>query len=562
MMRRLAERPGLVFGFVFAWKVLLLLLTAQPVPANDSFFYDGAVVNYLLHGKYVNPSLAEVLPISGKEVFSAYPPLYHLTLLGWMSLFGTSALAAMWLHVVLLVGYMLVVLGIFRRLNVPSRCASLAGLFLFSITFHDRPDTLAHVLGALAVYSAIRFQGVNAPKETSRVESPKRSRGREEAEDRANQLSPPRYLGGSEGQVHEKVCVADGSVGCIWSWLTAAFLLLALGTSLQIGAIYLLWTGLIVLVAAGRGWIGFPWWPVLSLIAVVGGLIALVRFGFPLLWEGFQEHATITPSLTGWRWPDVGDVLKVVRTAPGILLAGAFMVLLMARDREQRRKLFATSHGLVAMAGVLVAFAVIGACLLVITPNTVHIANYLQPIIVGCFLAVPREFETERLRRWTNVLFLAAAGLVSVRAVGMTTWGVACSADVDYRDSIELVRQGLSQTPAGHTVLLSSAYLYEAAHRSDLRWLHADWPGNAAHGESTREEDALIQLKPARLIVTQFDYYRRYEAVLNRLQHRPEVVSLKIHQTARVPSPDSIKSYRRVVQHLAWAPVVVEFSWE
>ena len=100
MMRRLAERPGLVFGLVFAWKVALLVFTAQPVPANDSFFYDGAVVNYLLHGKYVNPSLAQVLPISGNEVFSAYPPLYNLVLLVWMGLLGTSALAAMWLHVV------------------------------------------------------------------------------------------------------------------------------------------------------------------------------------------------------------------------------------------------------------------------------------------------------------------------------------------------------------------------------------------------------------------------------------------------------------------------------
>jgi len=32
-----------------------LLTTAQPIPANDAFFYDGAVVNLLLHGKYVNP---------------------------------------------------------------------------------------------------------------------------------------------------------------------------------------------------------------------------------------------------------------------------------------------------------------------------------------------------------------------------------------------------------------------------------------------------------------------------------------------------------------------------
>jgi hypothetical protein len=32
MMRRLANRPGLVFALVFAWKIALLIFTAQPVP--------------------------------------------------------------------------------------------------------------------------------------------------------------------------------------------------------------------------------------------------------------------------------------------------------------------------------------------------------------------------------------------------------------------------------------------------------------------------------------------------------------------------------------------------
>ena len=85
MMRGLVKRPGLVFALVFAWKVALLVFTAQPVPANDSFFYDGPVVNLLLHGRYVNPALIQALPISGGEVFSAYPPLHQAALLGWMS---------------------------------------------------------------------------------------------------------------------------------------------------------------------------------------------------------------------------------------------------------------------------------------------------------------------------------------------------------------------------------------------------------------------------------------------------------------------------------------------
>ncbi len=55
-----------------------------------------------------------------------------------MALFGTSALAAMWFHLVLFGGYALAVLAIFRRLNVPPRAGNLAALFLFAITFDDK----------------------------------------------------------------------------------------------------------------------------------------------------------------------------------------------------------------------------------------------------------------------------------------------------------------------------------------------------------------------------------------------------------------------------------------
>src|SRR5262245_13885911 len=108
-----------VFAAVFGWKILLFLLSAQPMQAKDSFFYDGAVVNLLLHGRYINPALALALPISGTEVFSAYPPLYQLILWLWMRVWGTSALAAMTLHLVLFGGYLLVALAILRRLAVP-----------------------------------------------------------------------------------------------------------------------------------------------------------------------------------------------------------------------------------------------------------------------------------------------------------------------------------------------------------------------------------------------------------------------------------------------------------
>src|SRR5260221_8897119 len=146
----------LIFALVIAWKVILIAFSAQPVPSNDAYFYDGAVVNQLHHEGYFNPSLARALPISGKRVFSAYPPLYQAVLWLWMSVFGTSAISAMALHLVLFAAYAFTVLAVLCRLQTPVWCVHIAGFYLFLLTFHDRPDSLAHLLGMLAVYSWIR----------------------------------------------------------------------------------------------------------------------------------------------------------------------------------------------------------------------------------------------------------------------------------------------------------------------------------------------------------------------------------------------------------------------
>jgi hypothetical protein len=92
------RRAWTVFALVFGWKIALLVISVQPVPANDAFFFDGAVVNRLVNGGYYNPSITMAFPTSGGRLFSAYPPLYQAPLLGWMSVFGASALSAMSLH--------------------------------------------------------------------------------------------------------------------------------------------------------------------------------------------------------------------------------------------------------------------------------------------------------------------------------------------------------------------------------------------------------------------------------------------------------------------------------
>ncbi|MCL4785471.1 MAG: hypothetical protein KJ070_01565 [Verrucomicrobia bacterium] len=517
MLRRLAEQPGLVFGLVFAWKLALLVFTAQPIPANDAFFYDGPVVNHLLHGDYVNPALAQVLPISAEKVFSAYPPLYHLLLTGWMRVFGTSALAAMWLHVLLLGGGLLVWLAMFRRLSTPAWCVNLAGLYLVSITFHDRPDTLAHLMGALAIYGSVRAYVIDAAS--------------------------------SPTQHH-------------WYWFVAVWLLLAFGTSLQIGVIYLCWS---ILLLVGGTWlkrVPLPWLPAAALAIAMAGLIGLVRFKFPLLWTGFLEHAELTPSVTGWRLPGAGDLLKLVRTAPAILLVGGWFMLLAVRGGLARERLAQSATAMLALSGMVTATALMCVCLVFITANTAQNANYLQPVILGCFLAAMQHgLGGLKLSRGWIALFLAAAGLVSVRAIGMTTWGVACHADIGYHDAMQSVRRQLQETATDKTVVLSSAYLYEAARHPHVRWIHADWPGKPALSETTWEGEALMRLKPAKLIITQFDYYRRYEVVLRLLQSQPNLVEFKVNNAARLRPPDSFKSLQRVVQHVSWAPVVVEFAW-
>jgi hypothetical protein len=500
-MRRLASIPGITFLLFFGWKVALLVFTEQPVPSNDSFFYDGPVVNYLLHGKYCNPSLAMVMPIAGHDVFAAYPPLYQGVLLGWMKCFGTSALAAMWLHVLLLLVFAVTVLLIFRQLQVPATLVNLAGLFLFGITFHDRPDTLAQVMGALTILALVR--GL--------------------------------------------------------TWPAAALLLLTFGTSLQIGAIYLLWAAWLMV---GSTWLQktkLPWTAVLTLVGALAALVLLVKFAHPEWWAGFLEHVRVTPSISGLRVPRMDELLKVIRTAPGIMLVVIALAWIFRSGGISRERLRGSPPLLVALSGALAALALIAGCLFVLTPNAIHIAGYLQPVIVGSFLAGAGGVLGTGFPWKLLTPALATALLVSVRALGLTTWGVACARDVGYGTARSQVNATLDAMPPSSTVFVSAAFLYDAAVRTNVTWLHSDWPAPAS--ESNWELHALERLKPARLILTQFDYYRRYEAVLNDSQSAHTGIGIRITNLAHVPAPDASPALRKIVQHISWAPVIVEFSW-
>jgi len=518
VIKRIFQSPGAALWAVFLWKIALLAFTAQPVPSNDAFFYDGPVVNFLLHGKYANPSLALALPISGLEVFCAYPPLYQVVLLAWMSLFGTSVMAAMVLHLVLFGVYLMILLAIFRRLDLPLWANNLASAFVLVITFHDRPDSLAHVFGMAAVYCWIR--SCQAP----------------------GKAADSRRSG--------------------WSWAMMAFAVLSLCTGLQIGALYflLLWTGVLAARCLRGDYI--PLAPLAVLTLIPAALVALVVFAFPHIWAGFLEHARQTPSLSGWRIPRLGELLKVVRTVPGILAAG-FGVLYLLPKRDALRNSGKELLWIVALTCTLAGLVMTFGSLTVLTANAVGFSAYLQPLAVAAFLGLAAPLFSAPVRaRFTVLLFIGLAALGSIRAIGMTTWGIACATDVSQRSALQRVRTEIQGIGKGQPVVFSGAYLHEAAPHSDFQWIHSDWLAPAKKGENDFDSNALIRVKPVKLVLTQFDYYRRYQPVLESLKLRPDLVSLEIIDTARVPPPDSIKSLQRVVQHISWAPVIVNLSWK
>ncbi|HXP60824.1 MAG TPA: hypothetical protein VN829_10055, partial [Dongiaceae bacterium] len=530
VVKGIFARPGAVFAAIFLWKLALLVFAALPVPSNDSFFYDGPVVNLLLHGRYANPALGAALPISGGERFCAYPPMYQGVLWGWMAVFGVSAVSAMTLHLLLFGGYLLVLLAIFRRLRAPGWAAVVGGAFLLVITFDDRPDSLAHVFGIAAVYAWVRSRRA-------------------------------------------------GTARAAWTWAMSGCGVLGLATSVQIGALYglVLWSGVLAQSILGQG--GFPLAPMAAMVAVPAGLVGLVAFGFPHVWAGFMEHARQTPSLTGWRWPRLGEILKIVRNGSGILAAAAMLIWdwrpgvwrkSEIRRPEIRRPALreeaagdAWGIGLVSGAAALAALAMVGGSLFLLSPNSVLFVEPLQPLIVGGCLAWLAARHSGRARVRAQVwVFAGLAALGSIRAIGMTTWGVACAADAGYPSALRCVRTELSDSAPGTTVVLSSAYLYEAARYPGLRWIHSDWMEPAQRHRPPADWDGLLALKPARLILTQFDYYRRYERLLAQLKTQPGLAELQIVNTARLRAPDSIRPLQQVLQHISWAPVVVRVSWK
>ncbi len=514
------KNPWIVCALVICWKLFLLVFSAQPVPANDAFFYDGAVIHKLLHGGYCNPCVALAFPISGTKVFSAYPPLYQFVLLLWMAAFGTSALAAMALHLALVGGYMLILVAALKRLNVAPWIINFSSGFFLVLTFHDRPDSLAHFLGIASLYCWIRSLRILDPGTA--------------------QSSSRRY----------------------WAWMMALLVVLAFCTSLQIGAAYL---GMITAGTALAWYFSgekIPFAPLIAMFITPPILVMLIRIALPNAWQGFMENVRQTPFLTGWRTPQIPEILKIVRSIPGILLIALMLPLSFFRSRQASASDAAHRYQIVLLPVFLVALGISLASLCMISANTVGIGTYAQPLLVALFLAilVPSFAGKPWLHLQVACLTLAML-LGAVRAIGMTTWGLACTRDFGYSKANRTLDAELVGCAQGYTVVMSSAFLYDAAKYTHINAIHCDWLEKAGGDSLSLDVKGLFKQKPQKLILTQFDYYRRYEAVLAEAKKNPVLQNIEVINTAKTRAPDSYKSLQKVLQHVSWAPVIVNLTW-
>lgn len=511
-MKFFPRNPLAVFGLVLAWRVLLLVFTAQPIPANDAFGYDGAIVNFLHGGSYCNPSMAVIFPIAGREIYAMYPPLYQGALLVWMKLFGTSVISAMALHLALFAVSGFLTVWIVKQFFPAAAGYAPAVLLFFGFTFDDRPESLAYVFGAGALWLVAR------------------------------QISENRFRAGT-------------AAGLLLA------LLLCLYTSVIVGA-YFFGAGFLAC-AAACAWRRKLYW--FAPFIAAAALFAIITFGIarfePLWWAGFMESArqqSVTTS--GFHAPGGADAIKLIRIAPVFLLGLAVLPFVIARRKEifaGESVWLALTVGVFAMGWVLLA-----ADMTLLAANYVNYVIFTQILLAAGLLALAQKFFPER-ERLLRAALLGCVLLVSIRAACMTTWGVACAWKNSYASTQEMLRTELAPfVKSERPVVVSSAFLYGAADLGVKNPVHADWYFDHAHWTNNAEMDALVRLRPPKLVLTQFDYYRGFVRPLAQLRQQPELVEIRVRDLAAVRPSDAIPALRRVVQHISWAPVIVDLDWK
>lgn len=505
------RNPFAIFGLVLLWRVALLAFTAQPIPANDSFGYDGAVIHFLNGGNYCNPSLATVFPISGTEVYSMYPPGYQIALLAWMKIFGCSVLSVMTLHLVLFALAGAVVLMMVRQFFPPAISYVPAVLLFFGFTFGDRPESLAYVFGLAGLWSLMR-QGTSANVPFHGV-------------------------------------------------MMTGILLLALFTSPIVGAYFFgvgfVFTALLWLRQKQvKTFIPFFAAGILFMLAVL--LVAKFQ---PRWWAGFMESAAQQSVVSnGFHIPTAIDLFKFARTAPVFVLALLFVPLAL-----RQRKTWLNSSEVwpwMVIAVFLVGWGMVVASLTILAPNYVSFVMFTQVLLAVGLLAMARQYLPKMETVLRIALFVCVLG-VSVRGIGLTTWGAACASKNSYADTRAILQAELKPfTTNNAPVLIGSAFLYQAAEIGVRNPVHCDWYYDHAHWTNGATFAAMSRLQPTKLVLTQFDYYRSFEPLVGELKQATNLVSVTVRDFAKVRTPDSMPSLQRVVQHLSWAPVIVDLEWK
>lgn len=517
-MKEHLRSPWFAFGLILIWRLVLLIFTAQPIPANDAFFFDGAVINWMQHGHYFNPSLSEVFPISGHEVFAAYPPLYQVVVWLWMPVFGTSALSAMALHLALFSVSGFLALKIIRSFFPAGSSYTLAVLLLLGITFGERPDDLAQVFGLCSLWLLAR-----------------------------------KINGTSHGFKTEAGIVLA--------------LLLTLYTSPIVGAFYF-GVGFLTRVAA---WLlaGCKISCSAFVIVVVAftGITFFIAKAYPILWHGFLENARVGSAVgnnfaDAFRVPTANEILKLVRNAPVYLAAAVWLPFLLAR---RNRPMIAPGDA--AWLSLAIGIATMGLILLaasmvLLAPTYVAYVLFAQIILAAGLLALTGKYFAGH-SRWLNAVMLGCCLLVSVRAAGMTTWGAVCAHYNSYFRTHELLRVEFQPfVESNEPIIVSSVFLYSAAEFGVKNPIHSDWYFNRSLGTAGVDFKSIVDLRPPRLVVTQFDYYRGFVPLLEQLGQHPELVEILVRDTSSVRTPDSIPAFQRVLQHISWAPVIVDLKWK
>jgi hypothetical protein len=186
----------------------------------------------------------------------------------------------------------------------------------------------------------------------------------------------------------------------------------------------------------------------------------------------------------------------------------------------------------------------------------------IQVILAAGLIQISRVLFPGK-SRFISAAVLGCALLLSVRAVGISTWGVLCAAHNSYGQTHQTLKTELepfSRTNA--PVIISSPFLYSALEFGVRHPIHFDWYFNRVSTNRDADYASLVEMRPAKIIMTQFDYYRGFVSMEQRLRSHPELVAIQVRNDAVVKPPDASPSLQRIIQHISWAPVVVDLNWK